>query len=135
MVRSHYQDAAATDSIVSGAFLAREAAGLLTGHAAGEASEPAGPDLLADDRAVFGLVGEQRLWHSELVARLVELRPVPYSVWDVRRLGAELRDRGRADRSAGGHRRLRGADDRRGIRLADVDTAILAGSEQADVAS
>lgn len=129
VVRTHYLDAAATDSIVSRAYVAREAAGLLTGHAAGEGVQPPGPDLLDDVRTVFGLVGGQRLWHSELLERLLALRPLTYSEWDVRRLGLELRDRGvptvqLAEQDESGER-----VNRRGIRRADVDTALGEGEQ------
>jgi S-DNA-T family DNA segregation ATPase FtsK/SpoIIIE len=56
--RSYYLGAEATDSIVARAYAARQAAGLLTGYAAGESTDPTGPDLLADCRTVFGLVAD-----------------------------------------------------------------------------
>jgi hypothetical protein len=38
---------------------------------------------LADVQTVFGLIGRQRLWHADLLERLVALRPVTYADWDV----------------------------------------------------
>lgn len=133
VVRTHYLDAAATDSIVSRAYLAREAAGLLTGHAAGEDVQESGPDLLDDVRTVFGLVGGQRLWHSELLERLVVLRPVTYAEWDVRRLGAELRDRGVPTVQLAAEDENGERVNRRGIRRADVDTAIGDGGQRPEI--
>lgn len=124
VVRTHYLDAAATDAIVSRAYLAREAAGLLTGHAVGERDETTGPDLLADVRTVFGLIGGQRLWHSDLLERLVELRPFVYAEWDVRRLGAELRERGVPTVQLAAEDESGERVNRRGIHRADVDTVL-----------
>lgn len=133
VVRTHYLDAAATDSIVARAYLARQAAGLLTGHAIGEATTATGPDLLADCRAVFALVGGKRLWHSELLARLVELRPLTYAEWDVRRLGVELRDRGVPTVQVAAEDDAGTRVNRRGVRLDDLDKALGEGAQRPEI--
>jgi S-DNA-T family DNA segregation ATPase FtsK/SpoIIIE len=133
VVRCHYLDAAATDSIVARAYLARQAGGLLTGHAAGEATTATGPDLLADCRTVFALVGGKRLWHAEMLERLVELRPVTYAEWDVRRLGVELRDRGVPTVQVATEDDNGTRVNRRGIRLDDLDQALDEGDRRPEI--
>ncbi|MBA2324923.1 MAG: DUF3631 domain-containing protein [Pseudonocardiales bacterium] len=133
VVRSYYLDAEASDSVISRAYAARHAAGLLTGHAAGEQTpdEPT-VNLLADVRTVFATVGGERIWHAELLARLIELRPEAYSEWDVRRLGAELRDRGVATVQV--KMTLDGEQaNRAGVRREDLDKALAGGQTQPEI--
>jgi S-DNA-T family DNA segregation ATPase FtsK/SpoIIIE len=122
VAKTHYLDAEATDAIVARAYLAREKAGLLTGHAAGlEVEQKPKHDLLADARAVFASVGGDRLRYEELLERLVGLRPEIYDSWDVRRLGAELRERG--VQTVQVYREIDGKN-QRGLDRADLEKAL-----------
>ena len=95
VTRVYYLDAEASDAMAARAYALREAAGLLTGQALGEATEKAPTyNLLDDVRAVFANLGGHRVWHSGLLAQLIALRPEVYGDWDVRRLGVELRNLG-----------------------------------------
>jgi hypothetical protein len=97
-------------------------------QAAGE-ERPAAPvaSLLDDVRAVLAAAGGERMWHADLLAALVELRPEVYDEWDVRRLGAELRDRGVPTVQLAGEDTETGERvNRRGLRLVDVTRALEA---------
>lgn len=91
--RTYYLDAAATDAIVARAYLARERAGLLTGHAAGEEVDQGQVvDFLDDARTVFGAV--ERLRTEDLLLRLAELRPQVYGGWTAEQLAAAFKPHG-----------------------------------------
>ncbi len=80
IVSSIYIDAPMAEVIGLRARRLREAAGRLTGHAAGESfeeRETSGFDLLADILAVVP-AEEPKLWSEVVVARLGELRPDVY---------------------------------------------------------
>ncbi|MDN5858960.1 MAG: cell division protein FtsK [Pseudonocardia sp.] len=93
VVRSYYLDAAAADSVVARAYLARERAGLLTGQAAGETVE-AGEvvDVLEDVRRALG--GAERMWTTDLLVRLGEHRPHLYGGWTEKQLALALKPYG-----------------------------------------
>lgn len=80
VTRTYYLDAAATDAIVARARRLREAAGLLTGQAAGEPVDNGqAVDFLGDVRTVFATA---EVLHTEtLLDRLGELRPQLYGGW------------------------------------------------------
>jgi S-DNA-T family DNA segregation ATPase FtsK/SpoIIIE len=91
--RTYYLDAAATDAIVARAYLAREKAGLLTGHAAGEQVDGGQTvDLLMDVRTVFATA--ERIHTEDLLERLAELRPQLYGEWNPDALAAALKPHG-----------------------------------------
>jgi S-DNA-T family DNA segregation ATPase FtsK/SpoIIIE len=89
VTRTYYADDPAAELIARRARAAREAAGRLTGYAAGQQDEAA-PDvsLLADIAAVMG--GEDRVWSEVICRRLAELRPGIYSGWTAEQLGKAL---------------------------------------------
>lgn len=89
VTRTYYADAPGAEVIAKRARALREAAGRLTGYAAGE-QEETGPEvsLLADVAAVMS--GEEKQ-HSEIICqRLAELRPGLYSGWDATQLAKAL---------------------------------------------
>jgi DNA segregation ATPase FtsK/SpoIIIE, S-DNA-T family len=119
IVRTCYLDMPATERIAVRARALREAAGMVTGHAAGETPE-AGPvvSLLADVAAVMH--GEERLWSEVICARLAELRPGLYGGWDAVQLGRALAAYGIASmqtwaRDGDGQRRNRQGIDRKTV--------------------
>lgn len=133
VVRTYYLDAAATDAIVARAYVAREKAGLLDGHAIGQdptSDQGSAYDLLADVRTVFAMAGGERLRHEELLTHLAELRPKTYGEWGVRRLGSELRDLGVPTVQI-----YREDDGRnlRGIRLVDLETALAEADRRPEI--
>ncbi|GAA3638133.1 FtsK/SpoIIIE domain-containing protein [Lentzea roselyniae] len=93
IVRSSYLDGPASDRVADRARALREAAGTITGHAAGEEATPSGggqaDTLLADIAGVIG-ADEPKIWSETVVDRLVELRPAVYGQW------AELDGTGKA---------------------------------------
>ncbi|WP_445186774.1 FtsK/SpoIIIE domain-containing protein [Pseudonocardia sp. Cha107L01] len=134
VTRSYYLDAAATDSIVSRAYLAREKAGLLTGQAAGESPEAAPKvDLLADVRTAFAMTGGERMWHSELLEVLAELRPAVYGDWDVRRLGVELRELGVPTVQVAAEDETGERVNRRGLRREDLEKVLSAAGAHPEI--
>lgn len=134
VARTYYVDGPAAERVAARARAAREVAGTLTGHALGDQDrqEPA-PDLLADVRAVFASVGGDRLWHSELLDRLVELRPHVYGGWDVRRLGEELRARGVPTAQVALPDGDGGRVNRRGVRFGDLEAALTGGPDRPEI--
>ncbi len=126
VVRSYYLNAEDSDAVIARAYTARDAAGLLTGQAVGEAPqrEPAW-DLLADVRTVLASSGDDRMWHEALLAGLVELRPAVYGGWTVHRLGKELRERGVRTVQVNGERDGQRVN-RRGVALDDLLRAVEA---------
>ncbi|MEO3844490.1 cell division protein FtsK [Streptomyces sp. B22F1] len=124
IVRCIYVDGRDADDIASRARAARERAGTLSGHALGEAPEPAGPayDLLADILAVVP-AGEAKVWSETVVTRLAELRPDVYDGWEPDALAAALKPHGITTVQVG--RRQGGkVVNRRGIDRSHITTAI-----------
>lgn len=95
IVKSVYKDATDAKKIVAGARARREAAGNVTGYAAGVEVdvEAARLDPLADAIAVFER-GEDKLWSETIVARLAELRPGQYRGWTAQNLATALKPKG-----------------------------------------
>jgi S-DNA-T family DNA segregation ATPase FtsK/SpoIIIE len=92
IIRWHYQDATDVERVVERARLAREAAGTLTGHAAGEQEErPSRADLLEDLRVVFASCRVERIWSETACEHLAALRPEAYGGWTPAMLAAALR--------------------------------------------
>ncbi|MBZ6175943.1 cell division protein FtsK [Streptomyces olivaceus] len=125
IVASVYVDAPGAETIAARARKAREAAGLLSGHALGEAPETVtGPayDLLADILAVIPS-SEAKVWSETVVARLAELREDVYGGWDPEGLSSALKPYGVSTIQVG--RRVKGkVVNRRGIDRSHITTAI-----------
>ncbi|MCV2461977.1 cell division protein FtsK [Streptomyces sp. ICN988] len=125
IVASVYVDAPGAETIAARARKARETAGLLSGHALGEAPETVtGPayDLLADILAVIP-AAETKVWSETVVARLAELREDVYAGWDPEQLSAALKPYGVSTIQVG--RRVKGkVVNRRGIDRSHITTAI-----------
>ena len=92
-----YLDVGARERVATRARALREQAGTLSGHALGEAPEPAadaaGARLLSDILAVVP-ASETRVWNQTVVARLTELRPDVYGGWEAEQLTAALKPYG-----------------------------------------
>jgi S-DNA-T family DNA segregation ATPase FtsK/SpoIIIE len=124
IVRSVYVDAGGAEAIAARARRVREKAGLLAGHALGEAPEPttAAYDLLADILAVVP-AKETKAWSETIVARLADLRPEVYDGWDPDALAAALKPHRVSTIQVG--RRVNGkVVNRRGVDRSHITTAI-----------
>ncbi|MFH8284714.1 cell division protein FtsK [Streptomyces antibioticus] len=125
IVAGVYVDAPGAETIAARARKARETAGLLSGHALGEAPEAVtGPscDLLADILAVVP-AAQAKEWSETVVARLAELRPDVYGGWEPDALAAALKPHGIATIQVG--RRVDGkVVNRRGIDRSHITSAI-----------
>jgi DNA segregation ATPase FtsK/SpoIIIE, S-DNA-T family len=97
IVRSAYIDGPAAEVIAARARALREAAGTITGHAAGETNEAdaerARRSILADIAAVFG-PDEDRLWSDTIAARLAQQWPTTYQGTTPAGLAATLKPYG-----------------------------------------
>ncbi len=90
-----YLDVGTRERVAERARALRERAGTLSGHALGEAPEPAdaAARLLSDILAVVPS-SEARVWNQTVVARLAELRPEAYAGWEAEQLTAALKPYG-----------------------------------------
>ncbi|HEY2550101.1 MAG TPA: cell division protein FtsK [Streptosporangiaceae bacterium] len=92
VVRTYPVDGPLAETVCARARLLREAAGTITGYAAGEQPETGQQvSLLADVAAVMP---EPKAHLATIAARLGELRPGVYGGWDERAAGAALRAQG-----------------------------------------
>jgi S-DNA-T family DNA segregation ATPase FtsK/SpoIIIE len=91
VTRAYYLDAEASDAVVSRAYLLREAAGLLTGHAGGEDQLTRQASLLDDLRTVFAQCEVVKMSSERILELLASLRPAIYSGWTPEQLAAALR--------------------------------------------
>ncbi|MFC5719610.1 cell division protein FtsK [Streptomyces gamaensis] len=135
IVAATYVDAPTADLIVRRTYKLREAAGTLSGHALGEQPEPEEPsfDVLRDVAAVVP-AAESKVWNETVLARLAELRPSVYGEWTTDQLTAALRPHGiRTVQVWGTTEDGKGAN-RRGIRRADILTAVAERDGEADAA-
>jgi S-DNA-T family DNA segregation ATPase FtsK/SpoIIIE len=89
IVRSVYVDNPAAETIARRARGAREAAGLLTGHAAGQKLRDA--TTLLDDLVAVIPEGEPRVWGKVAAKRLARYRPATYTGWSTEQLTTALR--------------------------------------------
>ncbi|MEV2247443.1 cell division protein FtsK [Streptomyces sp. NPDC049970] len=126
IVSSVYIDAPMAEVIGLRARRLREAAGRLTGHAAGETfeeRETSGFDLLADILAVVP-AEEPKLWSEVVVARLGELRPDVYGGWESEQLAAALKPHGINTGQVWGKTEAGKGANRRGIERSRILTVI-----------
>ncbi|MFF1536090.1 cell division protein FtsK [[Kitasatospora] papulosa] len=126
IVSSVYIDAPTAEVIGLRARRLREAAGRLTGHAAGESfedGETSGFDLLADILAVVP-AEEPKLWSEVVVARLAELRPDVYGGWEPEQLAAALKPHGVSTGQVWGKTEAGKGANRRGIERSHILTTI-----------
>ncbi|MGW4299980.1 cell division protein FtsK [Streptomyces sp. NPDC004646] len=124
IVYGTFVDAPGAAAIAARARKAREKAGLLSGHALGDAPEPvtSGYDLLADILAVIP-ADEPKVWSETVVARLAELREDVYGGWNPESLAAALKPHGVSTIQVG--RRVNGkVVNRRGIDRSHITAAI-----------
>jgi len=95
-VRTNRTPIADIDTVITRARALREAAGTITGHAAGEQSE--GSDgaagSLLDDILTVIPVAEPKAWSETVAARLAELRPEVYGGWKPEQVAAALKPYG-----------------------------------------
>ncbi|OKI56788.1 cell division protein FtsK [Streptomyces sp. CB00072] len=123
IVSSVYVDAPTAEVIGLRARRLREAAGTLTGHAAGETFEDSDPssgyDLLRDILAVVP-AEEPKLWSEVVVARLADLRPDVYGGWDPEALAAALKPHGVPTGQVWGKTEAGKGANRRGIERARI---------------
>lgn len=91
IVRSYLADSDDASKVTARAYLARKAAGRITGMAAGlEAPRESDPaELLADVLAAMG--GDEQIWSSAVCERLAEAHPGRYAGWSADQLGKSLR--------------------------------------------
>ncbi|MBT2381483.1 cell division protein FtsK [Streptomyces sp. ISL-111] len=127
IVSSVYVDAPTAEVIGLRARRLREAAGTLTGHAAGETFEDSDPssgyDLLRDILAVVP-AEEPKLWSEVVVARLADLRPDVYGGWDPEALAAALKPHGVPTGQVWGKTEAGKGANRRGIERSRILTVI-----------
>ncbi|OEV31542.1 cell division protein FtsK [Streptomyces nanshensis] len=136
IVRSVFADAVAADAIASRARKLREDAGTLAGHALGEQPETeaaASFDLLKDLLAVIG-ADEAKMWNEIAAARLAELRPEVYGEWTGEQLTAALKPYGVKTGQVWGTTDDGEGKNRRGIKRADILTAVAERDGNSDAA-
>jgi S-DNA-T family DNA segregation ATPase FtsK/SpoIIIE len=133
VVRSAYIDGPAAAKIGARARAQREAVGLLSGHAIGQAPTDEVTitiNVINDVRAVFK-PDETGLWNEVILGRLRELRPGHYANWSPAGITAALKSAGieasrqieRVDPQTGERK------NRRGVQLADLQPAITGGAD------
>ncbi|MCX4528104.1 cell division protein FtsK [Streptomyces sp. NBC_01551] len=131
IVASTYIDAPGAEVIAARARTVRDKAGLLTGHALGEAPETVtGPsyDLLADILAVVP-AAEKRVWNERIASRLADLRPEVYGGWKGENVTSALKPHGIKTVDVAGTTDEGQRTTRRGIVRADLAKAIAERSE------
>ena len=118
VARTYNIDGRAAERICDRARALREAAGTLTGQAAGE-EEPAAPSvsLLADVASVTR--GDERVWSETICARLAELRPELYGGWNPTQLANALAPYGIET-----SQQWSSGANRRGVAAADIAAAM-----------
>jgi S-DNA-T family DNA segregation ATPase FtsK/SpoIIIE len=89
-VRTHRTPLAEIDVVISRARALREAAGTITGHAAGEQPAIASSALLEDVLTVVP-ANEPKVWSETVAARLASLRPEVYGGWKPEQVAAALK--------------------------------------------
>jgi S-DNA-T family DNA segregation ATPase FtsK/SpoIIIE len=81
ITKTYYLNGPTVEAIITRAHAAREAAGTLTGHAAGKAPETPAVrrDTLLDDVLAVIPAADAKVWTDTVVDRLTELRPEAYA--------------------------------------------------------
>jgi S-DNA-T family DNA segregation ATPase FtsK/SpoIIIE len=127
-VRTYLTRSADVETVVARACALREAAGTISGHAAGEApaSVAAARDSLLDDILAVVPASEPKVWTETMLARLAELRPDVYGGWEAVHLAAALKPYGIAlGRQVWGTDPTTGKGaNRKGLHRADVTAAV-----------
>jgi S-DNA-T family DNA segregation ATPase FtsK/SpoIIIE len=127
IARSAYIDGPGAEAIAARARGLREKAGTLTGHAAGETTEPEGPARsILSDLAVAFAGGEDRLWSETILERLAEQWPSVYGEWTKTSLAAALKPYGVKPGDVWGTTADGQSTTRRGYLRADIVTALNA---------
>ncbi|GAA2603030.1 FtsK/SpoIIIE domain-containing protein [Dactylosporangium fulvum] len=96
IVRTFYLDGPTVEKLAARAYAARQTAGTLTGHAAGQTTEApsARRETLLEDLLGLFRADEPKLWAETLVERLTALRPEVYADLTRDQLGAALKPYG-----------------------------------------
>jgi S-DNA-T family DNA segregation ATPase FtsK/SpoIIIE len=126
-VRTHRTPIADIDTVITRAHALRQAAGTLTGRAAGEALALPGPtSSLLDDVLTVVPPSEPKVWSETLAARLAELRPETYAGWKPEQVAAALKPFGiPVGRQVWGSDPVTGEKaNRKGIHREDVAAAV-----------
>ncbi|GAA4059959.1 cell division protein FtsK [Actinomadura miaoliensis] len=117
IVRTYYIDNPGADVITDRARQLREAAGTLTGVAAGEVEAIQTTETLVDHALAAFRPGEDALWSEHLVRRLAEAHPDLYGDWSpvdlgnaLKAAGVERRQLERVDPATGKRVNRRGVD-------------------------
>jgi S-DNA-T family DNA segregation ATPase FtsK/SpoIIIE len=127
IARSAYIDGPGAEAIAARARGLREKAGTLTGHAAGETTEPEGPARsILSDLAVAFAGGEDRLWSETILERLAEQWPSAYAEWTKTSLAAALKPYGVKPGDVWGTTTDGQSTTRRGYLRADIVEALNA---------
>ncbi|PRY17627.1 cell division protein FtsK [Pseudosporangium ferrugineum] len=133
-VRTNRTPLADIDTVIRRARALREAAGTITGHAAGEhaagADGPAGS--LLDDILTVVPATEPKAWSETVAARLAELRPDVYGGWKPEQVAAALKPYGiPVGRQVWGTDPATGEKaNRKGIHRDDIAAAVTARNER-----
>ncbi|MFF5777095.1 cell division protein FtsK [Streptomyces virginiae] len=124
IVASAFVDAVAAEQVVARARKMRDEYGNVTGHAIGKGPEAtAGVDILADVLAVVP-ADEDAVWCERIAARLTGLRPDAYAGWKGENVTAALKPWGIKPGQVWGQTDDGEGKNRRGIKRADITTAI-----------
>ncbi|MFJ9933167.1 cell division protein FtsK [Streptomyces virginiae] len=124
IVASAFVDAVAAEQVVARARKMRDEYGNVTGHAIGKDPEAtAGVDILADVLTVIP-TDEEAVWCERIAARLTALRPDAYAGWKGENVTAALKPWGIKPGQVWGQTDAGEGKNRRGIKRADITTAI-----------
>lgn len=126
VVRTFYLDSVAAQKVAERARAAREAAGTITGYAAGHREETLTPaaQLLDDLAVVFATITDRRVWSETVLAKLAEHAPSRYADWTPETLAAALKPLGISTGQVWGKTSGGDGANRRGVTRADVLAAI-----------
>ncbi|KOU16343.1 MULTISPECIES: cell division protein FtsK [unclassified Streptomyces] len=124
IVASAFVDAVGAEQVVARARKMRDEYGNVTGHAIGKGPEAtAGLDILTDTLAVMA-ADEDAVWCERIAARLTGLRPDAYAGWRGENVTAALKPWGIKPGQVWGQTDEGEGKNRRGIKRADITTAI-----------
>jgi len=126
-VRTNRTPIAEIDAVITRARALREAAGTITGHAAGDQCETtAVAGTLLDDILTVVPATEPKVWSETVAARLAELRPDVYGGWKPEQVAAALKPFGiTVGRQVWGTDPATGEKaNRKGIHRDDIATAV-----------